>query len=48
MSAALHAGPRDAAAEILALTLWGEAADRPVRAIEALAALVAARFDEDE
>ncbi len=43
MSAALHAGPRDAAAEILALTLWGEAADRPVRAIEALAALVVNR-----
>ena len=40
MSAALHAGPREAAVEILALTLWGEAADRPVRAIEALAALV--------
>ncbi|MBR0679673.1 cell wall hydrolase [Roseomonas eburnea] len=40
MSAALHIGPREAAAEILALTLWGEAADRPVRAIEALAALV--------
>ena len=40
MSAALHIGPREAAAEILALTLWGEASDRPVRAIEALAALV--------
>ena len=40
MSAALHVGPREAAAETLALTLWGEAADRPVRAIEALAALV--------
>ncbi len=40
MSAALHIGPREAAAETLALTLWGEAADRPVRAIEALAALV--------
>lgn len=37
MSAALQS---DAGAEILALTLWGEAADRPVRAIEALAALV--------
>lgn len=36
----LHQGPREAAAETLALTLWGEAADRPVRAIEALAALV--------
>ena len=30
-------------AEILALTLWGEAAGRPVRAIEALAALVVNR-----
>ncbi len=28
------------AAEVLALTLWGEAAGRPVRAIEGLAALV--------
>ncbi|WP_198369681.1 cell wall hydrolase [Roseomonas rosulenta] len=40
MSAAMHVGPREAAAETLALTLWGEAAERPVRAIEALAALV--------
>ena len=40
MSAALNAAPTEAAAEILALTLWGEAAGRPVRAIEALAALV--------
>lgn len=40
MSAARHVAPQEAAAEILALTLWGEAADRPVRAIEALAALV--------
>ncbi|MBR0670389.1 cell wall hydrolase [Neoroseomonas soli] len=40
MSAALQSGPHGGAAEILALTLWGEAADRPVRAIEALAALV--------
>ncbi len=40
MSAARHMPARDPAAEILALTLWGEAADRPVRAIEALAALV--------
>ena len=40
MSAAPHIGPREAAAETLALTLWGEAAGRPVRAIEALAALV--------
>ena len=31
------------AAETLALTLWAEAAERPVRAIEALAALVANR-----
>ena len=38
MSAARH--PHEATAEILALTLWGEAAERPVRAIEALAALV--------
>ncbi len=44
MSAAIHASPREAAAETLALTLWGEAADRPVRAIEALAALVMNRL----
>lgn len=44
MSAAIHVGPREAAAETLALTLWGEAADRPVRAIEALAALVMNRM----
>ena len=31
------------AAETLALTLWAEAAERPVRAIEALAALVVNR-----
>ncbi|MBP0465042.1 cell wall hydrolase [Roseomonas sp. PWR1] len=31
------------AAEVLALTLWGEAAGRPVRAIEGLAALVVNR-----
>lgn len=43
MSAALEMPPREAAAETLALTLWGEAADRPVRAIEALAALVVNR-----
>lgn len=36
----VDASPPDSAAEILALTLWGEAAGRPVRAIEALAALV--------
>ncbi len=40
MSAALHLPAREAATETLALTLWGEAAGRPVRAIEALAALV--------
>lgn len=40
MSAATKRPGGDGAAEILALTLWGEAADRPVRAIEALAALV--------
>lgn len=44
MSAATDAGPAGTAAEILALTLWGEAADRPVRAIEALAALVINRW----
>ncbi|GAA0595348.1 hypothetical protein GCM10009416_37110 [Craurococcus roseus] len=52
MSAALSAAPRAAASdalaaaratETLALTLWAEAAGRPVRAIEALAALVANR-----
>ncbi len=48
MSAAAAALPRPAAAaaraaETLALTLWAEAAERPVRAIEALAALVANR-----
>lgn len=40
MSVAMNERPREAAVEILALTLWGEAAGRPVRAIEALAALV--------
>ena len=42
---AAAAAPRAAerAAETLALTLWAEAADRPVRAVEALAALVANR-----
>lgn len=36
--------PRVAGAtEILALTLWGEAADRPVRAIEAVASVVMTR-----
>jgi spore germination cell wall hydrolase CwlJ-like protein len=44
MSAALSARiAADRAVEILALTLWGEAAERPVRAIEALAALIANR-----
>lgn len=43
MSAALQQPAREAAVEILTLTLWGEAADRPVRAIEALAALVVNR-----
>lgn len=43
MSAALHEGPREAAVGVLALTLWGEAAGRPVRAIEAVAALVVNR-----
>jgi spore germination cell wall hydrolase CwlJ-like protein len=44
MSAALQAAPRTAdAAEILALTLWGETAGRPVRAMEAVASVVMAR-----
>jgi N-acetylmuramoyl-L-alanine amidase len=46
MSAALMAlapNPTARAAETLALTLWAEAAARPVRAIEALAALVVNR-----
>jgi hypothetical protein len=49
VSAAAAALPRPSsaaaarAAETLALTLWAEAAERPVRAIEALAALVANR-----
>jgi hypothetical protein len=46
MSATLAAAPAAAAAraaETLALTLWAEAATRPVRAIEALAALVVNR-----
>lgn len=33
----------ESAAEVLALTLWGEAAGRPVRAIEGIAAVVANR-----
>jgi spore germination cell wall hydrolase CwlJ-like protein len=42
MSAAL--ARRDVAAEdVLALTLWGEAASRPVRAIEGVAAVVMTR-----
>ena len=48
MSAALHLTAREAAAETLALTLWGEAAARPVRAIEALAALVMNRAQNAE
>lgn len=40
MSAALNAAETPNAAGVLELTLWGEAADRPVRAIEGLAALV--------
>lgn len=49
MSASLSTAPRGAdraaarATEALALALWAEAAARPVRAIEALAALVANR-----
>ena len=49
MSAATLAAPRAVpmavarATETLALTLWAEAAERPVRAIEALAALVVNR-----
>ena len=36
--------PRTIDIEILAMTLWAEAADKPVRAIEALAALVMNRL----
>jgi len=36
--------PRAIDIEILAMTLWAEAADKPVRAIEALAALVMNRL----
>jgi spore germination cell wall hydrolase CwlJ-like protein len=44
MSAVLAQAPRLAGpAEILALTLWGEAAGRPVRAIEAVACVVMTR-----
>ena len=44
MSAVLQAAPRAAsAAEVLALTLWGEADGRPVRAIEAVASVVMTR-----
>jgi N-acetylmuramoyl-L-alanine amidase len=44
MSAVLHAPPRTArAAQVLALTLWGEADGRPVRAIEAVASVVMTR-----
>jgi spore germination cell wall hydrolase CwlJ-like protein len=40
MSAALQAQRIASAAEILALTLWGEADGRPVRAMEAVACVV--------
>jgi spore germination cell wall hydrolase CwlJ-like protein len=40
MSAALQAQRIASAAEILALTLWGEADGRPVRAMEAVASVV--------
>jgi spore germination cell wall hydrolase CwlJ-like protein len=40
MSAALRAQRIASAAEILALTLWGEADGRPVRAMEAVASVV--------
>lgn len=44
MSAALHAPARAAGpAEVLALTLWGEAGERPVRAMEAVASVVMTR-----
>jgi spore germination cell wall hydrolase CwlJ-like protein len=44
MSALLAQAPRLAGpAEVLALTLWGEAACRPVRAIEAVASVVMTR-----
>lgn len=42
-AAAATAAAAARAAETLALTLWAEASERPVRAIEALAALVANR-----
>jgi hypothetical protein len=42
-AAAIRAGALSRATETLALTLWAEAGDRPVRAVEALAALVANR-----
>jgi N-acetylmuramoyl-L-alanine amidase len=45
MSAALHMTPRVAApAEVLALTIWGEAGDRPVRAMEGVGAVVMTRL----
>ncbi|WP_137179455.1 cell wall hydrolase [Roseomonas sp. AR75] len=44
MSALAAAAPRLAGpAEVLALTLWGEAAHRPVRAMEAVASVVMTR-----
>ena len=39
--------PRAIDIEILAMTVWAEAADKPVRAIEALAALVMNRLRQD-
>ena len=44
MSAMPMTRPRAAGpAEVLALTLWGEAGDRPVRAMEAVASVIMAR-----
>ena len=40
MSATLASEPALDVTEVLARTLWGEAAERPVRAIEAMAALI--------
>jgi len=45
MSAALQIHARRAGAEeVLALTLWGEAGERPVRAMEAVASVVMTRI----
>jgi spore germination cell wall hydrolase CwlJ-like protein len=43
MSAALMAPRLLGPAEVLALTLWGEAAERPVRAMEAVASVIVTR-----